>query len=73
MKERISEYLRDVKKQAEEPIMRHFKGHRVEDVKCAALLSFCGEEKAYRQLTEERWIVRLGTKTPFGCNIQLHY
>ena len=40
----------------------------MEDVKFAVLQSIGGEGKTYRQ-----WIVRLETKTQFGCNIQLNY
>ena len=29
LKERVSEHMRDVKNQAEKPIMRHFNGHKV--------------------------------------------
>ena len=31
-KERISEHMRYVKNQAGKPIMRHFKGHKVDDM-----------------------------------------
>ena len=46
MKERINKHLRDVKPQAEKPVMRRFKGYRVEDVTFAALQSIGGEEIA---------------------------
>ena len=32
MKEKVSEDMMDVKNQAEKPIMRHFSGHKVEDM-----------------------------------------
>ena len=71
-KERIGEHLRDVKNQTEKPIMRHFSGHTV-DVRFVVLQCLGWEGRAYRQLVEEKWIVRLGTKIPSGYNVQLSF
>ena len=53
--------------------MRHFSGHKVDDMHFVVLQSLGREGRAYRQLVEEKWIIRLGTKTPFGCNVQLNF
>ena len=60
----ISEHMRDIKNQAEKPIMRHCSGHKVDDMHVSVLQSLGREDKAYRQLVEEKWSIRLGTKTP---------
>ena len=70
VKERIGEHRRDVKNQTENPSMRHFSGHTVEDVRFVVLQCLGKEGRAYRQLVEKKWIVRQGTKTvPSGCNV----
>ncbi|XP_053394116.1 uncharacterized protein LOC123523838 [Mercenaria mercenaria] len=69
LKERTEEHLRDVRQQADKPIMRHFGGHTAEDVKVAVLQKVFNEGRIYRQMVEEEWIKRLGTKTPQGCNV----
>ena len=53
--------------------MRHFSGHRVDDMHVVVLQSLGREGRAYRQLVEEKRIIRLGTKAPFGCNVQLNF
>ena len=73
LKERIDEHLRDVRQQNEKHIMRHFEGHREEDVKVAILQRMFRESRIYRQLVEEQWIMKLKTKLPQGCNIKLNY
>ena len=73
VKERIGEHLRDVKNQTEKLIMRHFSGHTVKDVRFVVLQCLGKEGRAYRKLVEEKWIVRLGTKIPAGCNVQLSF
>ena len=65
VKEQVSEHIRDVKNQAKKPIMRHFSGHKVDDIHFVVLQSLGREDRAYRQLVEEVWIIRLGTETPF--------
>ncbi|XP_053394169.1 uncharacterized protein LOC128555550 [Mercenaria mercenaria] len=72
LKERTEEHLRDVRQQADKPIMRHFGGHTAEDVKVAVLQKVFNEGRIYRQMVEEEWIKRLGTKTPQGCNVKLN-
>ena len=42
--------MRDVKNQAEKPIMRHFSGHKVDDIHFVVLQSLGREGSAYRQL-----------------------
>ena len=59
LKERIDEHLRDVRQQAEKPIMRHFECHKEEDVKVTILQRMFREGRIYRQLAEEQWIVKL--------------
>ena len=73
VKERIGEHLRDVMNQTEKTIMRHFSGHTVEDVRFVVLQCLGKEGIAYKQLVEEKWIVRMGTKIPSGCNVQLSF
>ena len=73
VKERVSEHMRGIKNQAEMPIMRHYSGHKVDDMHCVVLQSLGRKDRAYRQLVEEKWIIRLGTKTQFGCNVQLNF
>ena len=73
VKERVSEHKKDIKNQAEKPIMIHFSGHKVDDMHFMVLQSLGRERRAYRQLVEEKWIIRPGTKTPFGCNVQLNF
>ena len=73
VKERIGKHLRDVKNQTEKTIMRHFRGHTVEDVRFKVLQYLGKEGRAYRQLVEEKWIVRPGTKIPSRCNVQLSF
>ena len=65
--------MRDVRNQSEKPIMRHFSGHTVNDVRFLVLQCLGREWRAYRQLIEEKWIVRLGTKIPAGCNVQIGF
>ena len=72
LKERIDEHLRDVRQQAEKPIMRHFEGHKEEHVKVTILQRMFREGRIYRQLAEEQWIVKLKTKMPQGCNVKLN-
>ena len=73
MKERVIEHMRDVKNQAAKPIMRHFSGHKVDDMHFVVLQSFGREGRAYRQLVEEKWIIRLRTKTQLGSNVHLNF
>ena len=72
LKERIEKHLRDVRQQAEKPIMRHFEGHKEEHVKVTILQRMFREGRIYRQLAEEQWIVKLKTKMPQGCNVKLN-
>ena len=72
LKERIDEHLRDVRQQAEKPIMRHFEGHKEEHVKVTILQRMFREGRIHRQLAEEQWIVKLKTKMPQGCNVNLN-
>ena len=72
LKERIDEHLRDIRQQAEKPIMRHFEGHKEEHVKVTILQRMFREGRIYRKLAEEQWIVKLKTKMPQGCNVKLN-
>ena len=72
LKERAEEHLQDVRQQTDKPIKRHFKDHTTEDVKVAVLQKVFQENRTYRQLIEEQWIKRLGTKLPHGCNVKLN-
>ena len=72
LKERIDDHLRDVRQQAEKPIMRHFEGHKEEHVKVTILQRMFREGRIYRQLAEEQWIVKLKTKMPQVCNVKLN-
>lgn len=72
LKERTEEHLRDVRQQADKPIMRHFEGHSEEHVRVAVVQKVFQEGRIYRQLAEEQWIMRLKTKVPQGCNIKLN-
>ena len=62
-----------VKNQAEKPIMRHFNGHTVYDMRFVVLQSLGGESRAYRQFVKETWIIRLKPKTQLGCYVQLKF
>ena len=73
VKERIGEQMRDIKVQAEKPIMWHFSRQSVDYVRFVVLKCLGKEGKTYRQLIEEKWIVRLGTKVPTGCNVQMGF
>ena len=72
LKERIEEHLRDVRQQAEKPIIRHFEDHKEEHVKVTILQRMFREGRIYRQLAEDQWIVKLETKMPQGCNVKLN-
>ena len=72
LKERIDEHLRDVCQRAEKPIMRHFEGHKEEQLRVTILQRMFQEGRIYRQLAEEQWIVKLKTKIPKGCNVKLN-
>ena len=65
--------MRGVKNQTEKPIVRHLRGHNVDNMHFVVLQSLGREGRAYRQLVEEKWIIRLGTKTPFRCNVHLNF
>ena len=65
--------MRVIKNEAEKPIMRHFSDHSVNDVRFAVLQCLGKEGKANRQRIKERWIVRLVTKVPTGCNVQMGF
>ena len=69
LKERTDEHLRDVRQQAEKPIMRHFEGHKEEQLRVTILQRMFQEGRIYRQLAEEQWIMKLKTKIPQGINI----
>ena len=73
LKERTDEHLRDVRQQAEKPIMRHFEGHKEEQLRVTILQRMFQEGRIYRQLTEEHWIMKLKTKIPQGCNVKLNW
>lgn len=47
VKERTEEHLGDVRNQTDIPIMRHFEGHREEDVKVAVLQCVSQEGRIY--------------------------
>ena len=72
LKERTDEHLRDVRQQAEKPIMRHFEGHKEEQLRVTILQRMFQEGRIYRQLAEEQWIMKLKTKIPQGCNVKLN-
>jgi len=72
LKERTNEHLRDVRQQVEKPIMKHFKGHTEDNLMVTILQRMYKEGRIYRQLIEEEWIRKLGTKAPHGCNIKLN-
>ena len=71
VKERIGERRKESDRK--KLIMRHLGGHTVEDVRFVVLQCLGKEGNAYRELVEEKWIVRLGTKIPSGCNVQLSF
>ena len=73
LKERTDEHLRDVHQQAEKPIMRHFEGHKEEQLRVTVLQRMFQEGRIYRQLAEEQWIMKLKTKIPQGCNVKLNW
>ena len=72
LKERTDEHLRDVRQQVEKPIMRHFEGHKEEQLRVTILQRMFQEGRIYRQLAEEQWIMKLKTKIPQGCNVKLN-
>ena len=72
LKERTDEHLRDVRQQAEKPIMRHFEGHKEEQLRVTILQRMFQEGRIYRQLAEEQWTIKLKTKIPQGCNFKLN-
>ena len=72
LKERTDEHLRDVRQQAEKPIMRHFEGHKEEQLRVTILQRMFQEGRIYRQFAEEQWIMKLKTKIPQGCNVKLN-
>ena len=69
---RLKACLRDVRQQAEKPIMRHFEGHKEEQLRVTILQRMFQEGRIYRQLAEEQWIMKLKTKIPQGCNVKLN-
>lgn len=72
LKERITEHLRDVRLQTEKPVNRHFKDHSENDLRVTILQRVFHEGRVYRQLIEDLWIRKLGTKVPFGCNVKFY-
>ena len=58
--------------QAEKPIMRHFEGHKEEQLRVTILQRMFQEGRIYRQLAEEQWTMKLKTKIPQGCNLTLN-
>ena len=73
VRKRVSEHMRDVRKQAEKPIVRHLSGHKVDNIHFVVFQCLARGGRAYRQLVEEKWIIRMGTKTPFRCNVHLNF
>ena len=59
-------------RQSEKPIMRHFEGYKEEHVKFIILQRMFREGRIYRPLAEEQRIVKLETKMPQGCNVNLN-
>ena len=72
LKERISEHLRDKRQQSDKPIIRHFQDHSENDLRVVVLQKIYGEGRVYRQIVEERWIKKLDTKVPKGCNVKIN-
>ncbi|XP_045208770.2 uncharacterized protein LOC123560670 [Mercenaria mercenaria] len=70
LKERISEHLRDIRQQVDKPINRHFIGHTERDLQVVVLQKLYHEGRLYRQILEEKWMKKLATKFPHGCNVK---
>ena len=70
LKERMVEHLRDIRMQADKPILRHFNRHDVSDVRVVVLQKVQDGGRTYRQLIEDIWIRKLGTVVPHGCNVK---
>ena len=70
--ERMIEHLRDVRLGKDKPINSHFgeKGHSQEDLTFAVLEKVYEAKRIERQIREARWIKRLGTTRPDGCNVK---
>ena len=70
--ERMIEHLRDVRLGKDKPINAHFgeKGHSQEDLTFAVLEKVYEAKRKERQIREARWIKRLGTTRPDGCNVK---
>lgn len=70
LKERTDEHRRDIRQQADKPIIRHFKDHSEGDLRVAVLKKVYGDSRGYRQLWEDRWIGLLRSRVPDGCNVK---
>ena len=71
LKERTDEHLRDVRQQAEKPIMRHFEGHKEEQLR-VTILQRMFQEVEYIDSWLKTWIMKLKTKIPQGGNVKLN-
>ena len=73
--ERMIEHLRDVRLGKDKPINSHFgeKGHSQEDLTFAVMEKVYEAKRIERQIREARWIKRLGTTRPDGCNVKDAY
>ena len=67
LKERRDEHLRDVRKEAGKPIMKHFEGHKEEQLRVTILQRMFKEGRIYRQLAEDEWLMSLKLKYHKGA------
>ena len=72
LRERMTEYLRDVRLRKDKPINFHFgeKGHTQHDMDFTVLEKVYGAERIERQLRQGLWIKKLSTVLPGGCNVK---
>ena len=70
LREQMTEHLRDVRLTNDKPINFHFgeKGHTKHDMVFAVLEKVYAADRIERQLREGRWIKKLSTVCPGGCN-----
>ena len=52
--------------------MKHFEGHKEEQLRVTILQRMFQEGRIYRQLAEEQCIMKLKTKIPQWCNMKLN-
>ncbi len=62
--ERIKEHMADIRHATDKPVGNHFNGknHSLKDFRAMVIERVCEKGKMYRQITENKWIERLGTR-----------